>query len=217
MSARDETPTIAQITLATDSSSWAAAGFRLDGAAAQVGRVRLRFVGQAERPRIRWALRSLASLELDGLPTERSDEPLPDAAPPHPNGVERLDHVVAFSGDLERTVSSLKAAGLDFRRLREGATPAGSRRQAFFRLGETLLEVVEHPPDAAASKDAGAPSRLWGLAFAVGDIEATARALGDRLGTVRDAVQPGRRIATVARDAGLRRAGRVHHARPCSG
>ena len=140
---------------------------------------------------------------LDGLPTERSDEPPEPAAPVHPNGVERLDHIVAFSGHLERTIASLEAAGLDLRRLREGLTPAGSRRQAFFRLGESILEVVERPPGPRAAADRDAPSRFYGLAFLVEDIEATAAVLGDRLGRVRDAVQPGRRIATVAREAGL--------------
>jgi hypothetical protein len=35
------------------------------------------------------------------------------------------------------------------------------------------------------------------------DLDATAAVLGERLGAVRDAVQPGRRIATVRREAGL--------------
>jgi hypothetical protein len=37
----------------------------------------------------------------------------------------------------------------------------------------------------------------------VDDLEAAAERLGDRLGRVKDAVQPGRRIATVRREAGL--------------
>lgn len=196
-------PTVASLTLAADRGAWRAAGFRVEGDSAAAGRLHLRFAGEAARPRISWALRAPATLELDGLPTERSDEPAPPAAPAHPNGVERLDHIVAFSGDLQRTISSLEAAGLDFRRLREGPTPAGSERQAFFRLGEVILEVVEHPPGTPAAEDADAPSRFYGLAFLVRDIEATAQVLGTRLGEVRDAVQPGRRIATVARAAGL--------------
>jgi hypothetical protein len=51
------------------------------------------------------------------------------------------------------------------------------------------------PPDA--------PARLWGLAFLVDDLNRTKQLLGDRLGDPRDAVQPGRRIATLKRDAGL--------------
>jgi hypothetical protein len=37
----------------------------------------------------------------------------------------------------------------------------------------------------------------------VGDLDQTAHALGDLLGTPRDAVQPGRRIATLRAEAGL--------------
>ena len=35
------------------------------------------------------------------------------------------------------------------------------------------------------------------------DLDATARYLGDRLGTVKDAVQPDRRIASLRKEAGL--------------
>lgn len=195
-------PTIAELTLSSNPEAWRRCGFRVEGDVAPVGAVRLRLAGEGEGPRILWALRGVASPDLDGLPTEVSEEPPADPAARHPNGVERLDHVVAFSTDLERTIASLQAAGLDFRRLREGTTPAGSRRQAFFRLGEALLEVAEHPA-AATARDRGSSARFYGLAFLVDDIDAAAEALGDHLGPVRDAVQPGRRIATVAREAGL--------------
>ncbi len=48
-----------------------------------------------------------------------------------------------------------------------------------------------------------AHARLWGISFLVADMDATAAFLGDLLGTPRDAVQPGRRIATLRREAGL--------------
>lgn len=66
-----------------------------------------------------------------------------------------------------------------------------------------ILEVVEHPPGTPAAEDAGAPSRFWGLAFLVEDLEASANHLGPLLGAPRDAIQPGRQIATVRREAGL--------------
>jgi hypothetical protein len=108
--------------------------------------------------------------------------------------------VVAFSPDLDRTVAALEKAGLDLRRVRDEPTPAGAPRQAFFRLGEVILEVIQQPEEMI--KDQDAPARLWGLAFRVNDIDATAAALGDRLGKPRDAVQEGRTIATLSRDAG---------------
>ena len=48
------------------------------------------------------------------------------------------------------------------------------------------------------------PARFWGLALLVGDIERTVEELGEHVGTVRPAVQPGRRIATLRRSAGCR-------------
>jgi hypothetical protein len=47
------------------------------------------------------------------------------------------------------------------------------------------------------------PARFWGLALLADDLEETVRQLGEHAGEIRDAVQPGRRIATVRRSAGL--------------
>jgi hypothetical protein len=52
-------------------------------------------------------------------------------------------------------------------------------------------------------KDPSGPARLWGLAFLVDGLAATKAALGDRLSDPREAVQPGRQIATLRREAGL--------------
>src|SRR5439155_25519836 len=138
--------------------------------------------------------------ELDGLATTPSSSDPRDSAERHPNGVIAIDHVVAFSPDLDRTVATLEAAGLDLRRIREEPTPAGAPRQAFFRLGEVILECVQLPdsPELDRSRDAC----LWGLALRTEDMDATADYLGERLGAPRPAVQEGRRIATLERDAG---------------
>jgi Glyoxalase-like domain len=199
-------PSLAELTVAADPGAWTAAGFEVDrDGTAWIGSVRLRLAGPDAGRRITgWALRGLGSTELDGLPTECHDDSAAAAVPGiHPNGAERIDHVVAFSPDLERTIAALRAVGLDFRRLREGPTPAGAQRQAFFRVGEAILEVVEHPPGTPAAEDREAPAGFYGLALATADLDATARVLGPLLGDVRDAVQPGRRIATVRREASL--------------
>lgn len=150
-----------------------------------------------------WSLRELVSCELDGLTTSRSDRPPHTERVAHPNGVTALDHVVAISSDLDRTVAALRAAGLDLRRIREQPTPAGAPRQAFFRLGEPILEVVQAPAEAIERTGGDRPAFFWGLAFVAPEIEATVAALGERAGEIRDAVQPGRRIATLRRSAGL--------------
>ena len=46
-----------------------------------------------------------------------------------------------------------------------------------------------------------APARFWGITAVVSDIDAAAVVLGERLGRIKDAVQPGRRIATVRSEA----------------
>jgi hypothetical protein len=167
----------------------------------EIGAVRLAGA-QAGRGIVGWSLRELRSAELDGLRTEISERP-PAAGGTQPNGVTGVDHVVAFTPDLDRTTGALRAAGLDFRRLREEPTPAGAPRQAFFRLGEVILEVVQAPEGTRIDSDPDGPARLWGISFGVADLDATAAFLGDRLGTPRDAVQQGRRIATLRREAGL--------------
>jgi hypothetical protein len=150
-----------------------------------------------------WSLRGVETVELDGLSTMRSDRPLPSESPAHPNGVTAIDHVVAITPALDRTVAVLRGAGLDLRRVREEPTPAGAPRQAFFRLGPTILEVVQEPAEAIERAGGDRPAFFWGLAFLAPDLDATVAGLGDRVSEIRPAVQPGRRIATLRRSAGL--------------
>jgi hypothetical protein len=196
-----------ELAIADRPEAWRACGFEVDGDACVVGDTRIRLAGDgAGRGLIGWSLRGVSkTAELDGLPTARSDRPPPGEQPAHPNGVTALDHVVAITPVLDRTVAALRAAGLDLRRIRDEPTLAGAPRQAFFRLGAVILEVVQEPEEAIAR--AGGPDRpafFWGLAFVTPDLDATVAALGgDRAGEIRDAVQPGRRIATLRRSAGL--------------
>lgn len=185
--------------------AWEACGFAVADGVCVVGDTRVRFVDEGEgRGLAGWSLRGAGSLELDGLVTTRSDAAAPAEAPLHPNGITGLDHVVAISSDLDRTVAALEAAGLDLRRVREESTPAGAPRQAFFRLGSTILEVVQEPPEVTEKKGGERPAFFWGLAFVAPDLEGTVAYLGpERVSEIRDAVQPGRRIATLRRGAGL--------------
>jgi hypothetical protein len=129
---------------------------------------------------------------------------IPPPAAEHANGVSAIDHVVAISSQLERTVGALRTAGLDLRRIREQPTPAGAPRQAFFRLGAVVLEVVQEPDELVEQRsDTDCPARFWGLALLSGDLERTVERFGDHASEIRAAVQPGRRIATVRRSAGL--------------
>jgi catechol 2,3-dioxygenase-like lactoylglutathione lyase family enzyme len=198
-------PTIDELLLADDSAPWAALGFAVSDGCCQLGRVRLRFLAHiCARGIVGWSLRDLAGVEFDGLATTISERPPPDPAPVHPNGVTAIDHIVVMSPDLDRSVGLLRDAGLDLRRMREQPTPAGAPRQAFFRLGAEILELIQEPEEAierAGGRDR--PARFWGLALRVNDIEETVARLGAHASPARAAVQPGRRIATVRRSAGL--------------
>ena len=212
--------TIDTLEIADDPARWAALGFAIDGGECAIGSVRVRFTGAAAaRPPAGiagWSLRGALGTQLDGLATELSGSPQPPApAPAHPNGVVSIDHIVAATPAFERSIAALRAAGLDLRRVREEPTPAGAPRQAFFRLGGEILELIEEPPELVARNGGPErPARFWGLALAVEDLERTVAMLGERVSEARPAVQAGRRIASVRRSAGLAVALALMSARP---
>jgi hypothetical protein len=196
-------PTVDELFIADEPAAWSAAGFAVEGELCEVGSVRLRLEGPARgRGIVAWSLRGAGSLEFDGLPTTASEQP-PAAGARHPNGVVSIDHLVVITPDLDRSTAALREAGFDLRRLREGPTPGGSARQAFFRMGEVILELVAAPEGTRIAADPAGPARLWGISFLVEELERTAAALGDLVGEPRAAVQPGRRIATLRKAAGL--------------
>jgi hypothetical protein len=199
--------TLDELTVADGPEAWRECGFAVEGDTCVLGEVRIRLAGAKGTGQrlLGWSLRGVAAeAELDGLTTAPSERPPPPSAPAHPNGIVAVDHVVAVTPDFDRTVAALAAAGLDLRRIRDEPTPAGAPRQAFFRVGEPILEVVQEPPEAVERGGGERPAFFWGLAFIAPDLEATVAHLGEgRVGEIRPAVQPGRRIATVRRAAGL--------------
>lgn len=145
-----------------------------------------------------WALSGGASarreLDVDGLPTELVAAGAPRFAE-HPLGAVGLDHVVIATDDLERTSDAIaELTGAPRKRVRE----VGEIRQGFHRLGSLIVEVVER-----AGLPAG-PATFWGLVLNVEDLDAAVALLGpQRIGPAKDAVQPGRSIATLREEAGL--------------
>lgn len=190
--------TIDEILVGDPVEAWEAAGFTVDDdGICRIGTVRVRLVGREGGQRILgWSLRDapparLADGALDGLPTASSvAEPAEPAS--HPNGATHIDHVVLLSPDLARTTAALEALGLSPRGERDSDTYGAPMRQIFFRLGEVILELVGQP-GTAGEGDPG----FFGLAITVADLDAAATALGDHLGAAKDAVQEGRRIATL--------------------
>lgn len=191
---------LAAIFLSDPPDVWADLGFAVEGDRARVGSTTY-VLGTPGKGVVAVAITGLPSLDgradLDGLALRPAAAPgsLPDDV--HPNGVYELDHLVVLTPDLDRTIDAVQAAGLDLRRTRDTDTYGAPMRQAFFKVGATILEVVGGPETTG-----GGPARFFGLAFTVRDLDATAAALGDRLRPAKDAVQPGRRIATLDRGAG---------------
>ena len=190
-------PTVASLDVADSPEVWRAIGFEIDpDDACAVSGLRI-LLGRGERKISAWTLRDWNGPdEVDGLPTSRSDDPVPPT-PAHPNGVTDLDHLVLMTPDISRTTAALQAAGLELRRTRDTDQYGPPFRQTFFKLGDVVLEVIG-PVEPQGDK----PTRFYGLAFTVADLDATAAFLGDRLRPPKDAVQPGRRIATLDRAAG---------------
>ena len=116
----------------------------------------------------------------------------------HPNGARSIDHLVMRTPDLDRTLGVLAAAGLDLRRTRDAGTADRPVTQAFYRLGEVILEVVGSPDEHGIG-----PSSLWGFVCTVADLDAVAAGWPGLVEPPHGAVQPGRRIATATEAAGV--------------
>ena len=195
-------PALAELQIADPPQRWAALGFAVErDGGCRVGTIRLA-LGAGGAGITGWSLRGIPAMaggSIDGLATRVAgdgDGAVPDAKPePHPNGAVGLDHVVVATPDFERTCGALQAAGLPRRRVREAGPTA---LQGFFLLGDAILEVV-----GPRAPDGDGPAAFWGLVAVTADLDATCAHLGDLAGPPREAVQPGRRIATVRRAAGL--------------
>lgn len=189
-------PAVVEIEVADEPSAWRAAGFAVEGDVTQVGSIALRLVGRSvETKGIRsWSWSDLdGDGPIDGLAT--STAPWAIVTPgAHPNGSTILDHVVIVTPDLERTVPAFEARHLEVRRVRHTDQYGPAFRQVFFRGGETIIELIG--PDVPKEGD-HRDAHFYGLAFTVADLDATAARLGDGLGPIKDAVQEGRRIATL--------------------
>lgn len=137
--------------------------------------------------------------DIDGIPTTAvAGSPKRPISPEHPNGVFRIDHLVLKTSDTPRTAAAIEALGEE-RRGGRGTNHAGDAvDMTFFWAGETLLELAgPRTPSPTAE-----PARLSGLAFSSTDLDATVAYLGDRSTRPVDAVQAGRRIAALTKQAG---------------
>ena len=189
---------LAALAVADEPAAWQDAGFAVDDdGRCWLGDVSVTLAPGTGKGVTAWSVDGIDG-PVDGLPVLDLPPVEPaDAAVLHPNGTTAIDHVVVMTPDLDRTVAALERAGLEPRRMRDADSGGRAIRQVFFRLGDPILEVVGSPQPSG-----GGPARFFGLALTVADLDATATALGEHLGEVKEAVQLGRRIATLRRSAG---------------
>ncbi len=173
--------------------SWTTAGFDVVDAAVVVDGTAIECRGDESSPYWRlWADGDRLPDDIDGLTTETANDLRPPLAPPHPNHVIGIDHIVLASPDLDRTTDAFADLDVACRRIRDVPGNQAAMQQRFFRLGPVIIEVV-----GSAAPSGDGPLSIWGFAFTVSDIDAAAEHLGPACGEPKDAVQPGRRIATV--------------------
>lgn len=191
------------LAIADPADAWVDLGFAVDAGVCRVGEVCFALGASGGRGVRAWsgpAVDGLAACDAvgGGGPGDAHAQAGDGAdAPAHANGVVALDHLVITTPNHERTLAAFEAAGYDLRRMRETDSYGAPMRQGFFKHGSVVLEVV-----GPASPMGDTPARFWGLAFTVGDLDETAAALGPRLHPPKEAVQPGRRIATLDKAAG---------------
>jgi catechol 2,3-dioxygenase-like lactoylglutathione lyase family enzyme len=183
-------PTLTHILVGDNAAAWRAAGFEVVDDTMAIGSVALVLQGsEAERGILGWSFDGW-NTAIDGLAI-RERTAAGTGGSTHPNGVLAIDHVVIATPDVDRTIGAFTSAG--FRLRREGRTESygAPMRQAFCKAGDVILEIVG-PEDGTGD----GPATFFGLAFTVADLDAACALLGDRIGAAKNAVQPGRRIAT---------------------
>lgn len=181
-----------------DPASWADAGFLVNNSSTRIANTSIALVGADGTRGILSATVDGLDHSVDGLPFG-DDELVAVESGNHSNGVVDFDHLVAMSPDMDRTTEALLAAGLEHRRTRTFEAGGSIKRQAFFWLGDVILELAGEDEAHGAG-----PALLWGLALTCADLRGAADLLGETLGAVKPAVQRGREIATLrTKDLGI--------------
>ena len=131
----------------------------------------------------------------------------PDALPPAEAGddadaaVQRLDHVVVLSPDMEAS-QRLWQHTIGARLALDRTFPERDRRLLFFRLEDITIEISGGAQQTA--EGVGKPDRMWGLAWGVPNLQAAVeriRSAGVEASDARAGVKPGTLVATVKGDA----------------
>lgn len=185
--------TIDELVIGDDPDVWRDVGFSVDGNTCHIGTVRLRLVGGEGGEGFRsWSLRGVGSIDaIDGMVTSSSTEH-PVEPGRHQCGATHIDHLVWLTPNGQRTADAVTAStGAEVRRVRDTEARGRPIKQRFIRFGEVILEVVSSEPPSDG------PVRFFGIAVTVEDLDALVARSGSTLSEIREAVQPGRRVATL--------------------
>lgn len=135
---------------------------------------------------------------LDGTAVPGNGSEVGELPAAHPNGVCGVDHVVVSTGGVERTSGLLTDAGLELLGDRQAVFGEEQVEQRFHHAGPCLIELV-----GPSGTTGGEPAGVWGITFVTPKIESLPALEPAPVASIRDAVQPGRRIATAVPEAGL--------------
>lgn len=199
-----------RLRLGDSAAAWSAAGFFVSAeATVTLGKTIIQCTGQGE-PFQGWQIHGCQShgvssgssisedSSIDGLELLPASEQGPSlnavSSQPHPNGITSLDHIVVSTGDYQRSIAAFESAGFEVRGSRSTSSYGSPMRQTFFWAGDVILELMGPDLGEATSES---PAQIFGLALVATDLDSTAAALGELLGTPKAAVQTGRQIARL--------------------
>lgn len=173
-------PAVTGVRVGGDSGAWSAAGFEVQGSTIQIGALTIEIVSAATPPELVLGRDSGGSISRD----------------PHSNGIDGIDHIVVMARTLDGLRGDIDEAGWTVRRERPTTMAGIEVVQLFVLAGEVLLEMI------APIAGEGPVEGVWGLAVTSTDLGATSSWFAEHCGaescgTVSEAVQPGRRIATL--------------------
>ena len=134
-----------------------------------------------------------SAMEPGSMDWVLADQPF--SGPAGTIGCLGVDHVVLRTNNLDETCDEVtRLTGAPRKRVRDAGNGV---MQGFHRVGSVIIEVVAG--GAPVEKPA-----LWGFVVNVVDLDAVCNHVGpDVIGQPKNAVQPGRRIATARATAGL--------------
>ena len=191
--------------LGDTAAAWSAAGFFVSAeGTVTLGQTIIQCTGQGE-PFQGWQIQGIGSgssisehSSIDGLTLLPASDTGPllneVASQPHPNGITSIDHIVVSTGDSQRSIAAFESAGFEVRGSRSTSSYGSPMRQTFFWAGDVIVELMGPDHGEAASES---PAQIFGLALVAADLDSTAAALGELLGTAKAAVQTGRQIARL--------------------